>query len=72
MSAKPANRSAPAATILLKPVKRRNLLKTVEKPDKNGAQRFRAVKINGRWCGNPSVRVDRLAIVESIRQDREG
>lgn len=31
----------------------------------------RAVRINGRWRGNPSVKIDQKAIVESIRQDRE-
>lgn len=31
----------------------------------------RAVKIKGRWIGNPSVKIDRQAVIESIRQDRE-
>jgi acetoacetate decarboxylase len=31
----------------------------------------RALKIKGRWRGNPSVKIDRQAVVESIRQDRE-
>jgi len=31
----------------------------------------RAVKVNGRWLGNPSVKIERQAIVESIRRDRE-
>jgi hypothetical protein len=31
----------------------------------------RAVKMKGRWVGNPTVKMDRAAIVESIRQDRE-
>ncbi len=31
----------------------------------------RAVKVKGRWMGNPSVRLNRKAIVDSIRQDRE-
>ncbi len=35
------------------------------------APTVRAVKIKKRWVGNPSVKIDRCAIVESIRQDRE-
>ena len=35
------------------------------------APTVRAVKIKKRWVGNPSVKIDRRAIVESIRQDRE-
>jgi hypothetical protein len=31
----------------------------------------RAVKVKGRWMGNPSVKFSRKAIVDSIRQDRE-
>lgn len=28
----------------------------------------RAVKINGRWVGNPSTKIDRRAIIETIRE----
>jgi len=35
------------------------------------ASTVRAVKLKKRWVGNPSVKIDRRAIVESIRQDRE-
>jgi hypothetical protein len=31
----------------------------------------RAIKVKGRWMGNPSVKFNRKAIVDSIRQDRE-
>jgi len=31
----------------------------------------RAVKMKKCWMGNPSVKINRRAIVESIRQDRE-
>jgi len=31
----------------------------------------RAVKVKGRWMGNPAVKINRKAIVESIRRERE-
>ena len=31
----------------------------------------RAVKIKGRWMGSPSVKINRKAIVEAIRHERE-
>jgi hypothetical protein len=37
----------------------------------NKAPPMRAVNINGRWVGNPSINFDPEAVVESIRQDRE-
>ena len=31
----------------------------------------RAVKVKGRWMGSPSVKINRKAIVEAIRHERE-
>jgi hypothetical protein len=31
----------------------------------------KAVKVKGRWMGNPAVKINRKAIVDAIRQDRE-
>jgi len=36
-----------------------------------GVPLVKARKVNGRWMGTDAVRLDRGAIVESIRQDRE-
>jgi len=31
----------------------------------------RAMKAKGRWMGNPAIKINRKAIVESIRHERE-